>query len=86
MKLQSRPSHGALRYAQAVAAAPLLQDCGSHPCCTLVCPALCAARTDSALQELGIKSVSDLAKWKFAAWAHALTTLAAYERLDSGSR
>lgn len=75
----------ALPCTQAVAAAPLLQDLGL----TLAAPvrrALCAARTDSALQELGIKSVSDLAKWKFAAWAQALTTLAAYERLDGGSR
>lgn len=43
-------------------------------------------RTDGALQDLGIKSVSDLAKWKYAKWAHALTVLAAYERVEGGSR
>jgi hypothetical protein len=47
-----------------------------HGCC----------RTDGALQQLKIKSVGDLAKWKYAAWADALVTLAEYEREDGGSR
>jgi hypothetical protein len=47
---------------------------------------LLSCRTDGALSELGIKSVSDLAKWKYAKWAQALTVLAAYERVEGGSR
>ncbi|KAF8061893.1 hypothetical protein HT031_004153 [Scenedesmus sp. PABB004] len=42
--------------------------------------------TDGALKELGIKTVGDLAAWRFAAWADAMTTLAAWERDDFGSR
>lgn len=43
-------------------------------------------RTDNALKELKVNSVGDLAKFKYAAWADSLTTLAAYERADDSSR
>ncbi|WIA18329.1 hypothetical protein OEZ85_009794 [Tetradesmus obliquus] len=42
--------------------------------------------TDGALAKLKIKSVGDLAKWKYASWADALVTLAEYEREDMSSR
>jgi hypothetical protein len=42
--------------------------------------------TDGALAELKIHSVADLSKYKYCAWAQALTVLAAYERADDGSR
>eukprot|EP00775_Hariotina_reticulata_P003962 gene3962-4215_t len=42
--------------------------------------------TDTALQALGIKTVGQLAKWKYAAWSEALTQLAAFERRDFDSR
>jgi hypothetical protein len=38
------------------------------------------------LKELKISSVGDLAKWKYAAWAEALTVLAGFERADGSSR
>jgi hypothetical protein len=58
-------------------------------CCVLMycwCCTCAARRTDGALQQLRIKSVADLAKWKYAGWADALVTLAEYEREDMGSR
>jgi hypothetical protein len=50
------------------------------------CRFCAACRTDGALQQLKIKNVSDLAKWKYAGWADALVTLAEYEREDVSSR
>jgi hypothetical protein len=47
--------------------------------------AAAAARADEVLGELGVKSVADLAGWKYAAWADALVTLAEYERADFSS-
>jgi len=44
-----------------------------------------AAWADDHLASLRIKSVKDLANWKFPAWAHALVTLAAYENADHSS-
>jgi uncharacterized membrane protein len=44
-----------------------------------------AARADEVLGELGIKSVQDLADWKYAAWADALVTLSEYENADFSS-
>lgn len=41
---------------------------------------------DDALKKLRVKTIKDLAKWKFALWAEAIHTLAAYEREDGGSR
>jgi hypothetical protein len=59
----------------------LLRKYRDDECCS------CAAcRTDGALQQLKIKSVNDLAKWKYAGWADALVTLAEYEREDMSSR
>lgn len=42
-------------------------------------------KSDEVLGELGIRSVQDLADWKYAAWADALVTLAEYERADFSS-
>jgi hypothetical protein len=47
--------------------------------------AAAAARADEVLGELGIKSVQDLADWKYAAWADALVTLSEYENADFSS-
>jgi len=44
-----------------------------------------AAWADDHLASLRIKTVKDLANWKFPAWAHALVTLAAYESSDHSS-
>lgn len=57
---------------------------GHVPCLSRLCCAAC--RTDGALAKLKIKSVGDLAKWKYASWADALVTLAEYEREDMSSR
>eukprot|EP01003_Olkasia_polycarbonata_P006254 NODE_650_length_763_cov_51.911765_g585_i0.p1 GENE.NODE_650_length_763_cov_51.911765_g585_i0~~NODE_650_length_763_cov_51.911765_g585_i0.p1 ORF type:complete len:167 (-),score=39.02 NODE_650_length_763_cov_51.911765_g585_i0:224-724(-) len=40
---------------------------------------------DSTLADLGIKSVGDLANWKYARWAESLVVLAKYESLDHSS-
>lgn len=42
--------------------------------------------SDSALKDLKITSVGGLAKYKYAAWAAAISELAAWERDDFGSR
>lgn len=55
-------------------------------CTSVLACVFVPCRTDGALAELGIKSVSDLAKWKYAKWAQALAVLAAYERAEGGSR
>ena len=38
------------------------------------------------LAALKIKSVGDLAKWKYAVWADALVAMAAAENAEGGSR
>ncbi len=40
----------------------------------------------AALEPLGVRSISDLAAWKYAAWAGAITTLSKYENADFSSR
>ena len=43
-------------------------------------------RSDTVLAALKIKSVGDLAKWKYAVWADALVAMAAAENAEGGSR
>jgi len=40
---------------------------------------------DSTLSPLGVKTINDLARWKFAEWASALVELAQYENADFSS-
>lgn len=42
--------------------------------------------TDTTLAALKIKTIKDLAKWKFARWAEALAIAAEFENPDGGSR
>lgn len=44
------------------------------------------ARAVAALGPLGVSTVGDLANWKYAAWAEAMTTLSKYENPDDSSR
>lgn len=39
-------------------------------------------RSDATLKELRVKSIGDLAKWKYAQWAEALVAAADYEADD----
>lgn len=43
-------------------------------------------RTDDTLQKLRIKSIGDLAKFKYARWAEALAIAAEFENKEGGSR
>jgi predicted RecB family nuclease len=38
-----------------------------------------------ALEPLGVRTVADLAKWKYATWAEAITLLSKYENADFSS-
>eukprot|EP00878_Enallax_costatus_P041530 GHUV01048336.1.p2 GENE.GHUV01048336.1~~GHUV01048336.1.p2 ORF type:complete len:189 (+),score=58.83 GHUV01048336.1:420-986(+) len=44
-----------------------------------------AAKADEALSQLGIKTIADLANWKYAAWSESLAVLAEYESVDFSS-
>ncbi|KAI8464126.1 MAG: hypothetical protein J3K34DRAFT_126978 [Monoraphidium minutum] len=45
-----------------------------------------AAWTDETLAALRVKNIRDLAQWKYALWAEALTTAAEFENADGSSR